>query len=77
MAKNVVILGDLNAGGSYITIKGWQMLRLRTDPKFHWVIGDEEDTTVRAKTQCAYDRSVQDDCTRSPPPPHPTLALIL
>lgn len=65
IAKNVVILGDLNAGCSYITARGWRALRLRTDPKFHWLIGDEEDTTVREKTQCAYDRSVQAACTCS------------
>lgn len=54
----MVILGDLNAGCGYITARGWRALRLRTDPKFHWLIGDEEDTTVREKTRCAYDRSV-------------------
>lgn len=52
-----MILGDLNAGCSYVTIKGWRALRLRSDPKFHWLIGDEQDTTVREKTHCAYDRS--------------------
>uniref|UniRef100_A0A3Q3WA28 Deoxyribonuclease n=1 Tax=Mola mola TaxID=94237 RepID=A0A3Q3WA28_MOLML len=55
---NVVILGDLNAGCSYITIKGWRAVRLRSDPKFHWLIGDEQDTTVREKTHCAYDRII-------------------
>ncbi|XP_068604039.1 deoxyribonuclease I-like 1-like isoform X2 [Brachionichthys hirsutus] len=55
---NVMILGDLNAGCSYVTIKGWRALRLRRDPKFHWLIGDEQDTTVREKTRCAYDRIV-------------------
>ncbi len=54
--QNVVILGDLNAGCSYVTIKGWRAVRLRSDPKFHWLIGDEQDTTVREKTHCAYDR---------------------
>ncbi|KAM4610134.1 deoxyribonuclease I-like 1-like [Polymixia lowei] len=55
---NVVILGDLNAGCSYVTIKGWRAVRLRNDPKFRWLIGDEQDTTVREKTHCAYDRIV-------------------
>ncbi|XP_072223089.1 deoxyribonuclease I-like 1-like [Leuresthes tenuis] len=55
---NVMILGDLNAGCSYITIKGWRTVRLRSDPKFHWLIGDEQDTTVREKTHCAYDRII-------------------
>ncbi|XP_070696107.1 deoxyribonuclease I-like 1-like isoform X1 [Pempheris klunzingeri] len=55
---NVMILGDLNAGCSYVTIKGWRAMRLRSDPKFHWLIGDEQDTTVREKTHCAYDRII-------------------
>ncbi|KAM4562577.1 deoxyribonuclease I-like 1-like [Odontesthes bonariensis] len=55
---NVMILGDLNAGCSYITIKGWRAVRLRSDPTFRWLIGDEQDTTVREKTHCAYDRII-------------------
>ncbi|TDH10615.1 hypothetical protein EPR50_G00077580 [Perca flavescens] len=55
---NVIILGDLNAGCSYVTIKGWRAVRLRSDPKFRWLIGDEQDTTVREKTHCAYDRII-------------------
>lgn len=55
--QNVIILGDLNADCSYVTIKGWRAVRLRSDPKFRWLIGDEQDTTVREKTHCAYDRS--------------------
>ncbi|MED6235083.1 hypothetical protein ATANTOWER_015243 [Ataeniobius toweri] len=54
---NVIILGDLNAGCRYVTIKGWKAVRLRNDPKFHWLIGDDQDTTVRETTRCAYDRS--------------------
>ncbi|XP_028266634.1 deoxyribonuclease I-like 1-like [Parambassis ranga] len=56
--ENVMILGDLNAGCSYVTIKGWRSVRLRSDPKFRWLIGDEQDTTVREKTHCAYDRII-------------------
>ncbi|KAL7398949.1 hypothetical protein ABVT39_017540 [Epinephelus coioides] len=55
---NVMILGDLNAGCNYVTIKGWRAVRLRSDPKFRWLIGDEQDTTVREKTHCAYDRII-------------------
>ncbi|XP_034028121.1 deoxyribonuclease I-like 1-like [Thalassophryne amazonica] len=55
---NVIILGDLNAGCSYVTIKGWRSVRLRSDPKFCWLIGDNQDTTVREKTRCAYDRII-------------------
>ncbi|KAK5863452.1 hypothetical protein PBY51_000481 [Eleginops maclovinus] len=56
--ENVMILGDLNAACSYVTIKGWKANRLRSDPKFRWLIGDEQDTTVREKTHCAYDRII-------------------
>ncbi|XP_008411541.2 deoxyribonuclease I-like 1-like isoform X3 [Poecilia reticulata] len=56
--ENVIILGDLNAGCSYVTAKGWKAVRLRNDPGFHWLIGDEQDTTVREKTRCAYDRII-------------------
>uniref|UniRef100_A0A8D0C6I0 Deoxyribonuclease n=1 Tax=Scleropages formosus TaxID=113540 RepID=A0A8D0C6I0_SCLFO len=56
--QNVMFLGDLNAACSYVTAKGWMNVRLRNDPKFHWLIGDEEDTTVRENTRCAYDRIV-------------------
>ncbi|XP_041654462.1 deoxyribonuclease I-like 1-like [Cheilinus undulatus] len=55
---NVMILGDLNADCNYVTIKGWRAVRLRSDPRFHWLIGDEQDTTVREKTHCAYDRII-------------------
>ncbi|XP_056278431.1 deoxyribonuclease I-like 1-like isoform X3 [Pseudoliparis swirei] len=55
---NVMILGDLNAGCSYVTSKDWRAVRLRSDPKFRWLIGDEQDTTVREKTHCAYDRII-------------------
>ncbi|XP_013862591.1 uncharacterized protein LOC106516669 [Austrofundulus limnaeus] len=55
---NVMILGDLNAGCGYVTVKGWKSVRLRSDPKFSWLIGDEQDTTVREKTHCAYDRII-------------------
>lgn len=52
-----MFLGDLNAACSYVTKKGMKNVRLRSDPKFHWLITDEQDTTVREKTRCAYDRS--------------------
>ncbi|KAI5095056.1 TRAF3-interacting JNK-activating modulator [Silurus meridionalis] len=55
--ENVMLLGDLNADCGYVTNKGRKKLRLRNDPKFLWLITDEQDTTVRDKTHCAYDRS--------------------
>ncbi|XP_067251104.1 deoxyribonuclease I-like 1-like [Chanodichthys erythropterus] len=56
--ENVMFLGDLNAACSYVTNKGLKNVRLRSDPKFHWLIRDEQDTTVREKTRCAYDRII-------------------
>uniref|UniRef100_A0A672PDR2 Deoxyribonuclease n=1 Tax=Sinocyclocheilus grahami TaxID=75366 RepID=A0A672PDR2_SINGR len=56
--ENVMFLGDLNAACSYVTNKGLKSVRLRSDPKFHWLIRDEQDTTVREKTCCAYDRII-------------------
>ncbi|KAG9340337.1 hypothetical protein JZ751_021789 [Albula glossodonta] len=56
--ENVMFLGDLNAACGYVTVKGWGLVRLKNDPQFHWLIGDKEDTTVREKTHCAYDRIV-------------------
>ncbi|XP_055366144.1 deoxyribonuclease I-like 1-like isoform X2 [Betta splendens] len=55
---NVMILGDLNAGCSYVSARGWRAVRLRSDPHFHWLIGDEQDTTVRERTRCSYDRII-------------------
>ncbi|XP_050784014.1 deoxyribonuclease gamma-like isoform X2 [Gopherus flavomarginatus] len=54
--QNVMVLGDLNAGGSYVPPSTWGSIQLRWDPRFHWLIGDGVDTTVRARTHCAYDR---------------------
>ncbi|XP_043357255.1 deoxyribonuclease gamma-like [Dermochelys coriacea] len=54
--QNVMVLGDLNAGGAYVPHDAWGSIRLRWDPRFHWLIGDGVNTTVRARTHCAYDR---------------------
>ncbi|XP_062854451.1 deoxyribonuclease I-like 1-like [Trichomycterus rosablanca] len=56
--ENMMLLGDLNADCGYVTIKGIKNLRLRNDPKFHWLITEEQDTTVREKIHCAYDRII-------------------
>ncbi|CAM5174490.1 unnamed protein product [Eretmochelys imbricata] len=56
--QNVMVLGDLNAGGAYVPHNAWGSIRLRWDPRFHWLIGDGVNTTVRARTHCAYDRIV-------------------
>lgn len=56
--ENFIFMGDFNAGCNYVPKKAWQNIRLRTDPKFVWLIGDQEDTTVKKSTNCAYDRIV-------------------
>uniref|UniRef100_F7IA57 Deoxyribonuclease n=1 Tax=Callithrix jacchus TaxID=9483 RepID=F7IA57_CALJA len=57
-AENFIFMGDFNAGCSYVPKKAWKNIRLRIDPRFVWLIGDQEDTTVKKSTNCAYDRIV-------------------
>uniref|UniRef100_K7FS61 Deoxyribonuclease n=1 Tax=Pelodiscus sinensis TaxID=13735 RepID=K7FS61_PELSI len=35
--QNVMVLGDLNAGGTYIPPGAWGSIRLRWGPGFHWL----------------------------------------
>uniref|UniRef100_A0A8C5PJG4 Deoxyribonuclease n=1 Tax=Leptobrachium leishanense TaxID=445787 RepID=A0A8C5PJG4_9ANUR len=56
--ENIMLLGDLNASCSYLTMDQWKEIQIRSGSYFHWLIGDKEDTTVRQKTHCAYDRIV-------------------
>ncbi|KAL7988222.1 hypothetical protein Chor_007141, partial [Crotalus horridus] len=56
--ENVMVLGDLNAGGAYIPMNAWARIRLRNHPAFHWLISDQEDTTVSHRTCCSYDRII-------------------
>ncbi|XP_020824632.1 deoxyribonuclease gamma [Phascolarctos cinereus] len=56
--ENFIFMGDFNAGCSYVPKKYWKEIRLRMDPKFVWLIGDNMDTTVKGSTKCAYDRIV-------------------
>ncbi|XP_053174327.1 deoxyribonuclease-1-like 1 [Scomber japonicus] len=56
--ENVMLLGDFNAGCSYLAKKYRKDVRLITDETLHWLISDKDDTTVRATTTCAYDRIV-------------------
>ena len=53
-AKNIIILGDFNAGGTYIRSQDWEKNRLR-GPGFTWLIPDHVDTTA-TNTLAAYDR---------------------
>lgn len=56
--ESIMFLGDFNADCDYVAKKRWPQIRLRTEPSLAWLIGDEVDTTVRANTNCAYDRIV-------------------
>lgn len=55
--KNIIITGDFNADCSYVTNREWAGVRLRTDSRFQWLLGDDIDTTV-GNSNCAYDRFV-------------------
>uniref|UniRef100_A0A2K6G377 Deoxyribonuclease n=2 Tax=Propithecus coquereli TaxID=379532 RepID=A0A2K6G377_PROCO len=55
--EDIMLMGDFNAGCSYVTPSQWPSIRLRTNPAFEWLIPDSADTTVTS-THCAYDRIV-------------------
>ncbi|CAH1252054.1 DNASE1 [Branchiostoma lanceolatum] len=55
--QDVLIFGDLNADCSYVGSSDWSSIRIWTDNRFDWLIGNEADTTVKS-THCAYDRLV-------------------
>eukprot|EP00756_Hemistasia_phaeocysticola_P008710 Hpha_TRINITY_DN14700_c0_g1::TRINITY_DN14700_c0_g1_i2::g.102773::m.102773 len=52
-----LILGDLNAGCSYLSASARDALTLKTDPRFVWLLPEDTDTTV-AKSSCPYDRFI-------------------
>ncbi|KAK9535659.1 hypothetical protein VZT92_008029 [Zoarces viviparus] len=56
---NIVLLGDFNAGGPYVKDSDWQNIRLSVANGFHWLIKDNEKTSV--KTGYPYDRIVVTD----------------
>uniref|UniRef100_A0A3B5AQS4 Deoxyribonuclease n=1 Tax=Stegastes partitus TaxID=144197 RepID=A0A3B5AQS4_9TELE len=55
--NNLVLLGDFNAGCSYVSGSDWDKIKIFTDKSFHWLIPDDADTTV-SHTSCPYDRIV-------------------
>ncbi|XP_054640486.1 deoxyribonuclease 1 like 4, tandem duplicate 1 [Dunckerocampus dactyliophorus] len=55
---NVMILGDFNADGSYVSERDMQSIRIRCDKNFHWLIGDDVDTTASNTNAHTYDRIV-------------------
>ncbi|VDN09058.1 unnamed protein product [Dibothriocephalus latus] len=54
---NIIVLGDMNAGCSYLPKKKKEQLQLFKDTSFKWMITDDMDTTV-AKKDCPYDRFI-------------------
>ncbi|XP_049436406.1 deoxyribonuclease-1-like isoform X2 [Epinephelus fuscoguttatus] len=55
---NIMILGDFNADGVYLTNKEMKGIRIRSDKNFHWLIGDDVDTTANTSNEHTYDRIV-------------------
>ncbi|XP_033982011.1 deoxyribonuclease-1-like [Trematomus bernacchii] len=56
--NNIMVLGDFNADGTYVTAKDWKNIRLFTNKNFHWLIANGVDTTVAALSSNTYDRIV-------------------
>ncbi|KAI4871882.1 hypothetical protein NFI96_020468 [Prochilodus magdalenae] len=56
--NNIMILGDFNADGSYVSKKEMKEIRIFTDKNFTWLISEDEDTTTRLKNDNTYDRIV-------------------
>lgn len=52
-----VILGDMNADCSWLSQTNYNMLALRNDQRFHWLIDSQDDTTTNSN-DCSYDRLV-------------------
>ncbi|KAG7519097.1 deoxyribonuclease-1-like isoform X2 [Solea senegalensis] len=55
---NIMILGDFNADGAYVTRKEMKSIRIRSNTDFHWLIGDDVDTTAITSNDHTYDRIV-------------------
>lgn len=54
-----MILGDFCADGLHVTQKQLKDLRIRSDTNFHWLIGDNMDTTSDTSKEHTYDRHVR------------------
>ncbi|XP_071350178.1 deoxyribonuclease-1-like [Trachinotus anak] len=55
---NVMILGDFNADGAYVSKKEMKGISIRSNKNFHWLIGDDVDTTANTGNNHTYDRIV-------------------
>ncbi|CAK6974471.1 deoxyribonuclease-1-like [Scomber scombrus] len=54
---NIMILGDFNADGRYLSKKKMKKIRIRAAP-YHWLIDDDVDTTSSNYNDHTYDRIV-------------------
>ncbi|KAM8845637.1 deoxyribonuclease-1-like [Spinachia spinachia] len=54
--QNIVLLGDFNAGCTYVKKNDWNQICLFTEARFHWLITDTQFTSVQS--DCPYDRIV-------------------
>lgn len=52
----VIILGDFNAGCSYVSSSQWSSIRLRNQTRFTWFFNDN--TVTNVVLSCPYDRMV-------------------
>ncbi|XP_047438941.1 deoxyribonuclease-1-like [Mugil cephalus] len=55
--KNIMILGDFNADGRYLSKKKREKIRIYSAP-YHWLISDDVDTTSSNCNDNTYDRIV-------------------
>ncbi|KAF3690347.1 Deoxyribonuclease-1 [Channa argus] len=55
--RKIMILGDFNASGPYLSMKRKKRLRLSSSP-YHWLIEDHVDTTTSNLNDHTYDRIV-------------------
>ncbi|XP_023657012.1 deoxyribonuclease gamma-like [Paramormyrops kingsleyae] len=55
---NIMILGDFNADGAYLSKGKMKKIRIRSDVNFNWLIGDDVDTTANTGNDNTYDRIV-------------------
>ncbi|XP_033982003.1 deoxyribonuclease-1-like isoform X1 [Trematomus bernacchii] len=58
--NNIMVLGDFNADGTYVTAEDWKKIPLFTDKGFHWLINGVA-TTMAEKTIQTHDRIVVSD----------------
>ncbi|XP_071386202.1 deoxyribonuclease-1-like [Centroberyx affinis] len=55
---NIMILGDFNADGRYISKRSMGEIRIRSNLSYHWLIDDDVDTTAHNCNDHTYDRIV-------------------